>query len=86
MKVHYPNSWYVEQEGALDSWWPLIASVGNKSYAMGYLNAIDSFNPHPAYRLITNKGELFEIRNARGVVHTNASPARPGDGEKERGE
>jgi hypothetical protein len=81
MKVHYPNSWYVEQEGALESWWPLLTSVVNKSYAMGYLNALDSFNPHPAYRLITNKGELFEVRHARSAVKT-AAVADDGAGRK----
>lgn len=76
MKIHYPNSWYVERLNSDGHWWPELGSVGNKSYAMGYLNALDSFNPHPSYRLITNKGELFEIRHARGQVKT-ASPAQP---------
>ncbi len=72
MKPHYPNSWYVERADEAGYWRPLIDSAGNKSYATGYLNALESFNPHPAYRLITNKGKLSEGRHARSSVNVVA--------------
>lgn len=73
MTSRYPNSWYVEQfydyayEGC--EWKPLLGSVGNKSYAMGYLAALDSFYPHPPYRLINNKGEIAEHCPSRSAPH-----------------
>jgi hypothetical protein len=68
-KTPYPNSWYVEQffdygnEGC--EWKPLLGSVGNKSYATGYANALDSIYPHPPYRLIDKKGKVAKEFHAR---------------------
>ena len=75
MKAKYPNSWYVERfcdygnEGC--EWLALFDSVGNKSYATGYINALDSFYPHPAYRLINNKGEIVKEYHARTDMRLN---------------
>lgn len=66
----YPNSWQVRREG-VKGWETLSDSVGNKSYAMGYLNALCSFYPHPEYQLVNNDAVLFETRPAWGPVQTN---------------
>lgn len=70
----YPNSWFVCRKcDATGEWVPLHMSTGNKSYAMGFLNALDGFYPHPGYRLFTNKGELFEERAAHGKPKVNTN-------------
>lgn len=77
MKIHYPNQWYVEMfDEARERWWPFLDSVGNKSYATGFFNALDTFIPHPPYRLIDNKGELYEVCRARKPVNVNANEAK----------
>ena len=71
-KNPYPNSWYVTQfmdYGSEAEWWPILGSVGNKSYATGYVHALDSFYPHPAYQLINDKGEVFKEFHARSAPH-----------------
>ncbi len=73
LKNPYPNSWYVTQfmdygnEGA--EWKSILCSVGNKSYATGYVHALDSFYPHPPYRLMNNKGEIAKEFHARSAPH-----------------
>lgn len=56
----YPNSWYIMRHSHCCGWLPLLDSVGNRSYATGYYNALTSFIPRPAYRLINNKGKIAE--------------------------
>ena len=56
----YKNSWYVEKLSEIsDNYWiTLLDSVGNKSYATGYLNALDSMYPSATYRLIDKNGKV----------------------------
>lgn len=70
----YPNSWYVTQRCAVGDglWLPLVGSVGRRDYARGYLAALESFYPHPEYRLISAKGEIAEVVPAVGAPRVNA--------------
>jgi len=73
----YMNSWHVRRYSDVrDKWVPIDASVGNRSYALGYLNALDSFYPHPSYRLIDKDGRLHEERRDRSAPNLASGPAR----------
>jgi hypothetical protein len=65
----YPNSWYVEQhcDVGFGYWQALLGSVGKRLYAEGYLAALQSFYPHPKYRLINNVGEVDRIISAKSA-------------------
>jgi hypothetical protein len=67
--AYYSNKWYVERQQGGD-WKIDHASVGTKAYAMGYLNALDSMQPHPPYRLIDKTGQVSETRPAREAMKT----------------
>jgi hypothetical protein len=66
------GQWRVERWSAgAQTWCSISESVGNKSYASRYLNALDSIYPRPHYRLITNMGEVFEVRQGSDVPRAN---------------
>ena len=65
------NFWYVEQLFNNIEWRLVPDSMGNKSYATGYAAALDSFYPHPPYRLIDNKGEVVKEIPAKSSPHIN---------------
>lgn len=76
MNNPYPNSFYVEKHSPnyplRDGWMPLITSVSYyKTYAQGYLEACDSFQPHNGYRLIGKDGSVLEERKSRGPMKVN---------------
>jgi len=69
----YPNSFYVVKYiGPPLEWYPLIGSVSTyKTYAKGFLEACDGFQPHEGYRLIGKNGEVLEEKKPRGKPHVN---------------
>lgn len=63
-KRPWAGQWYVKHHVGGLGWVPISDSIDrSKSYALGYLNALCSFNPHPEYRLIDKDGCLFEFRS-----------------------
>lgn len=66
------KSYWVEQRLATGSWARVIGSEGNRSYALGWVHALDSYNPHPPYRLMCVHSdktvELVEEFSERGRV------------------
>jgi len=60
----YPNDssphWHVELfNEKMNKWIPLLSSVGNKSFAYGFLSCANSLYPHPEYRMVDPEGEIF---------------------------
>lgn len=71
----YPNSFYVEKyirDGI--GWFPMMVSVSYyKTYAQGFLEACDGFQPHNGYRLIGKDGEVLEEKKPRGTPQPSCS-------------
>lgn len=58
-------------------WIRMMGACGNKSYALGWLHALDSFYPHPDYRVVRAQGldgerEVVEEAPARSAPHVNS--------------
>lgn len=63
------KQYWVEWEGPA-GWIKHIGSHGNKSYAEGFLAALDGLYPHPKYRLVCD-GEAIREVSPRSGVHLN---------------
>lgn len=66
----WPGQHYVQRFSLDTGWMTLNDSVGNASYARGYFNALSSFYPSPAYRLIGKDGTVVEERSGKSPPRT----------------
>lgn len=65
--------WTVERQLSSGIWIVVQGSGGRKSYAQGWYDALTSFHPRPAYRLIDDTNKVRETCNAASMPTTNVT-------------
>lgn len=71
-----PGYWHVQRLSEnLGRWVRVGGSAGGRSYAAGWFDALTSFLPRPAYRLVRPDGEVTDECGAAGAP--SATPSVP---------
>lgn len=61
-------TYHVQRYSTATGWARVIGSQGNRSYALGWLHALESFYPRPACRCARADGKVIEVFDAAGPV------------------